>query len=91
MADEGNIPERKDQEVPESLANFSGLEMMTNAKEEVSGLKKELENESEVLTDANIAKIVEGALSGEPFDDIMNEWNERWTEAQEMLDVEVTE
>ncbi len=91
MADEGNIPERKDQEVPDSLANFDGLEMMTNAKEEEPGLKNEVANESEVLTDANVAKVVEGALSGKPFDDIMNEWNERWTEAQDYVGVEVTE
>ncbi len=91
MSDEGNIPERKDQPVPDSLANFDGLEMMTNAKEVEPGLKNEVANESEVLTDANVAKVVEGALAGTPFDDIMNEWNERWAEAQDYVGVEVTE
>ncbi len=89
MEDEGNIPERKDQELPESLANFDGLELMTNAKEEEPGLKNTIENESEVLTDANIGKIVEGALAGTPFDDIMDEWNQKWTQAQEMEGVEI--
>jgi hypothetical protein len=91
MADEGNIPERKDQDMPESLKNFDGLERMTNAKEIEAGLKKQVENESEVLTDANVGKIVEGALSGKAFDDIMNEWNERWSEAQEWVGVEVND
>lgn len=89
MEDEGNIPERKDQDVPESLANFEGLERMANAKELEPGLKNQVTNESEVLTDANVAKIVEGALTGRAFDDIMNDWNERWADAQDMLDVEV--
>jgi len=91
MDDEGNIPERKDQDMPESLANFDGLERMTNAKEIEAGLKNQVANESEVLTDANVGKIVEGALSGKAFDDIMNEWNERWSDAQEWVGVEVYE
>lgn len=91
MEDEGNIPERKDQELPESLANFKGLEIMTNAKEAEAGLRKKVENESEVFTDANVAKIVEAALSGTSFDDVMNEWNQRWGAAQEKLGIEVTE
>ncbi len=91
MEDEGNIPERKDQELPESLANFEGLELMTNAKEEEPGLKNTIANDSEVLTDANIGKIVEGALAGTPFDEIMDEWNQKWTDAQEMEGVEVNQ
>lgn len=91
MEDEGNIPERKDQDLPESLTNFDGLEIMTNAKEEEPGLKNTIADDSEVLTDANIGTVVEGALAGTPFDDIMAEWNEKWTEAQEMEGVEVYE
>lgn len=83
MSDEGNIPERKDQDLPDSLSNFKGLTIMTNAKEQTIGLKNKVANDSEVLTDENIGKVVENALSGDSFDDLMDEWNERWTEAQE--------
>lgn len=83
MEDEGNIPERKDQDLPEGLSNFEGLTIMTNAREKNVGLKNKIANDSEVLTDANIGKVVEGALSGTSFDDIMDEWNEKWSEAQE--------
>ncbi|MDO4617275.1 MAG: ABC transporter substrate-binding protein [Lachnospiraceae bacterium] len=91
MEDEGNIPERKDQDLPDSLANFEGLELMTNAKEEEAGLKNTVANESEVLTDANIAKVVEGALAGTSFDEIMDDWNQKWSDAQEYAGVEVNQ
>lgn len=88
MSDEGNIPERKDQDLPDSLANFKGLTIMTNAKEVNVGLKNKIANDSEVLTDENIGKVVESALSGDSFDDLMDEWNERWSEAQEKEGIE---
>ncbi len=91
MEDEGNIPERKDQDLPDSLANFEGLELMTNAKEEEPGLKDTIANDSEVLTDANIGKVVEGALAGTSFDEIMDKWNQKWSDAQEMEGVEIYE
>ncbi len=91
MEDEGNIPELKGQDLPESLANFEGLEIMTNAKEEEPGIKNTVANSSEVLTDANIGGIVEGALAGTSFDEIMDEWNQKWSDAQEYEGVEVYE
>ena len=36
--------------------------------------------------------IIEHAANGdESFDDIMNEWNQKWTDAQESEGVEITE
>ena len=39
-----------------------------------------------------IQAIIEHAANGdESFDDIMNEWNQKWTDAQESEGVEITE
>ena len=42
--------------------------------------------------DDKIQAIIEHAANGdESFDDIMNEWNQKWSDAQEAEGIEVTE
>ena len=36
-------------------------------------------------------KVLDGMTGDESFDDIMNEWNQKWTDAQESEGVEITE
>lgn len=57
-------------------------------------LLNELNSESELNInnsgDSKIQELVEHAANGdESFDDIMNEWNEAWTSAQESAGVTV--
>ena len=65
-----------------------------------------LEGEEDLLTDLNsdselninnsgdskIQELIEHAANGdESFDDIMNDWNQKWTDAQDAEGVEVNE
>lgn len=95
--DEGSIPARKDQPLPDVLADFSGVELLSNnpAPEGEEDLFNNVNLESEVginNDDYPDCEILESALYGtKTLDELMGEWNAKWTSAQESLGVEVTE
>ena len=93
---EGGVPIDKKGEYPELYAAFEGIDMVADAPalagEET--LMNDLNSESELALNAGgntkVQAIVEHAFNGdESFDDIMNEWNEAWSEAQQSLGVEI--
>ena len=93
---EGGLPINKDGEYPDLYAAFEGIDMVADdpALEGEETLLNELNSESELALNAGgntkVQAIVEHAFNGdESFDDIMNEWNEAWSEAQQSLGVEI--
>lgn len=95
--DEGSIPARKDQPMPDVLADFAGVELLSNvqAPEGEEDLFDNVNLQSEVginNDDYPDCEILEAALYGtKTLDELMGEWNAKWTSAQETLGVEVTE
>lgn len=93
--DEGTIPALKSEPLPDVLADFSGVELLTDepALEGEETLFNDVNNESEVgieNNDYSDCEILECALYGtKTLDEVMGEWNEKWTAAQEALGVEV--
>ncbi|MCX4295844.1 MAG: ABC transporter substrate-binding protein [Lachnospiraceae bacterium] len=93
--DEGSIPARKDGEFPSVLEAFDGVELIANspAPDGEEDLFDDVNNESEVGINNNDypdCEILEAALYGSrTLDEIMAEWNQKWTSAQESLGVEV--
>ena len=94
---EGGVPIDLEGEYPDLYSAFDGIDMVADdpavAGEE--DLFNELNSESELSInaggDAKVQAIVEHAANGDmTFDDIMAEWNAKWTGAQESLSVEVT-
>ena len=93
---EGGVPIAKDGEFPDLYAAFDGIDLVEQlpavAGEET--LLNELNAESELNLNnggnTKIQEIVEHAFNGDKeFDDIMADWNEAWSEAQEALKVEI--
>ena len=95
--DEGSIPALKEQPLPDALADFADTEIISNnaAPEGEDDLFDEVNDESEVginKDDFPDCEILEYALKGEKtLDEIMDEWNEKWSTAQESLGVEVNQ
>lgn len=95
--DEGSIPARKDGEYPSVLEAFDGVTLLSNspAPEGEEDLFDNVNNESEVGINNNDypdCEILEAALYGSrTLDEIMDEWNQKWTAAQESLGVEVNQ
>lgn len=95
--DEGSIPARKDGELPETLADFEGVELLADnpAHEGEETLFNDINNESEVGINNNDypdCEILEAALYGtNTLDELMADWNEKWTAAQELYEVEIIE
>ena len=93
--DEGSIPALKSGELPDTLADFSDVELLSNnpAKEGEENFFDEVNNESEVGINNNDypkCEIVECALYGtKTIDQLMEEWNAKWSSAQESLNMEV--
>ena len=91
--DEGSIPEVKGEALPDSLAEFQGVELLSNnaAAAGEEDLSDKITNDAEVLSGNDpVCEVLEGALYGsQSLDDIMNEWNDKWTTAQESNGVEV--
>lgn len=85
---EGGISLVNDSPMPDTLKDFTNVTLISDnpATPENDGLFDTINNDSEIAlyADAEKMRIVEAALgtSSESFDDIMNDWNERWTEAQ---------
>jgi raffinose/stachyose/melibiose transport system substrate-binding protein len=95
--DEGSIPARKDGELPDVLADFAGVELLSNnpAPAGEEDLFDTVNNEGEVGINNNDypdCEILENALYHEKsLDDLMSEWNEKWAVGQEAAGVEVRE
>ena len=95
---EGGVPIDKTGEYPDLYAAFEGIDMLSDdpavAGEET--LLNDLNSESELALNAGgntkVQEIVEHAFNGDKsFDDIMADWNEAWSDAQESLGVAVNE
>lgn len=93
FADEGSIPALKGADLPDALSEFQGVELLTNnaAAKGEEDLYDKLTNEAEVLSGNDpVCEVLEAALYGQSsLDDVMNEWNDKWTTAQESLGIEV--
>lgn len=95
--DQGGIPVDKTEDLPATLSAFDGVELVVDnpALPGEETLFNDLNNESELGLNADNypdSAILEAALTGsQTLDDIMAEWNEKWTRAQEKYDVEVVE
>lgn len=95
--DEGSIPALKSGDLPDALADFEGVELLADnpAKEGEETFFNDVNNESEVginNDDYPDCQILEAALySSSTLDDIMADWNEKWSDAQESLGIEVNE
>lgn len=98
---EGGLPIAVgDDKLPEVYQEFTdnNVEFISNepAIEGEEDVLNELNADSELMVGAGgnekIQAIVEHASNGdEDFDDIMKEWNEKWSDAQDTDDVEVNE
>lgn len=97
---EGGMPVTlaEDAKWPDLYSAFDGIEYVSDdpALKGEETLFSDLNKESELninnAGDSKIQAIVEAAANQDmSFDDIMNEWNEKWSAAQEAKGVEVTE
>ena len=97
FTDEGSIPALKSAPLPDVLADFGDVELIVDnsAPEGEETLFQEVNNESEVGINNNDypdCEILESALYGtKTLDELMDEWNTKWSGAQESLGVEVWE
>ncbi len=95
FADEGSIPAKKGEPLPDALAEFSGVELLSdNAPAEgEDGLYDKIRNKAEVLSgDYPPSEVLEAARYGnKSLDDLMGEWNQKWSDAQSSESVEITE
>lgn len=93
--DEGSIPALKGSELPAALAEFTGVELLSDnaAKKGEESLYDDIRNTAEVLSgDYPVGEVLEAALYGnKSLDELMDEWNAKWTSAQESYGVEITE
>ncbi|MDD4112035.1 MAG: ABC transporter substrate-binding protein [Herbinix sp.] len=93
--DEGGIPVAKGAEYPPTLASFDGIELVIDnpapAGEET--LFNEVNTESEVginMENTHVQRVVEAAMDqSETMNDIVADWNAKWSAAQEDLNVQV--
>ena len=94
--DERSIPALKSGDLPDALVYFEGVELLSDNPplEGEESLFNDVNNESEVGINNNDypdCEILEAALYGtRTLDEVMAEWNEKWSAAQESLGVEVT-
>lgn len=92
--DEGGISVVLDAEMPDTLSDFENVTLIANnsAPEGEETLFDDINNESELGINSSGAictEIVESATTGDKtFEDLVNEWNEKWTKAQEKFGVE---
>lgn len=97
FTDEQSIPALKSADMPAVLADFDGVTLMSNnaAPEGEETLFDEVNLQSECglnNDDYPDAYIVEAALTGsQTLDEIMSDWNAKWSKAQETLGVDVNQ
>lgn len=93
--DEGCIPARKDAALPAFLASFEGIELLANNPApagheddfDTVNLESEVGISNDNYPDANI---VECAMQkNKEFSAIMDEWNAKWSKAQESKGMEI--
>lgn len=93
--DEGTIPALKGKDLPASLSEFEGVELLSdNAPlEGEESLYDDIRNTAEVLSgDYPVGQVLEAALyNSSSLEDLMDDWNKKWTSAQESYSVEITE
>ncbi|MBR0483743.1 MAG: carbohydrate ABC transporter substrate-binding protein, partial [Oscillospiraceae bacterium] len=93
--DQGGIPIVKGEKYPATLSAFEGLSMIVDAPalEGEEDFYNIVNNDSELSLDADavhVARIIEAAeTKSETFEDIMNDWNARWTAAQKRNGIEI--
>ena len=95
FVDEGCIPALKSAEMPAFLADFQGIELLSNNP--APDGEEDYFDQVNLLSEVGInndnypdCAIVEAALlKSKTIDDIMNEWNEKWTSAQTELGMEI--
>ncbi len=92
--DEGSIPALKGKDLPDSLSEFKDTELLEDSApaEGEESLYDDIRNTAEVLSgDYPVSEVLEAALYGnKSLDDLMAEWNQKWTSAQESNGVEIT-
>ena len=96
---EGGMPIALDDDNwPEVYSAFDGIDYVSDdsALEGEEDLLTDLNSDSELNInnsgDSKIQELIEHAANGdESFDDIMNDWNQKWTDAQNAEGVEVNE
>ncbi len=94
---EGGIPiNAEDNNYPDLYAAFDGVEYVSDetALPGEEDLKDTLNSDSELNVnnggDKKVQSIIEHASNGDmTFDEIMDSWNQAWTEAQELSGVEI--
>ena len=94
---EGGIPiNAEDNNYPDLYAAFDGVEYVSDetALPGEENLKDTLNSDSELNInnggDKKVQSIIEHASNGDmTFDEIMDSWNQAWTEAQELSGVEI--
>ncbi|SFS04600.1 ABC transporter substrate-binding protein [Anaeromicropila populeti] len=95
--DQGGVPIVKGSQLPAVLDAFDGVELVVDnpAPEGEESLFNELNRESEVGINTDNTPdclILENALNGTAtLDEVMDEWNQKWSDAQSSLGIEVTE
>jgi len=93
--DEGGIPIKKGDEYPAVLDAFDGIDLVVDTPSLVGEetLFTDINNESEVGINADPqtkSAILEAALTGaKTLDEIMADWNAKWTKAQEKYNAEI--
>lgn len=92
---EGGLPISKDGEFPEVYKAFEGIEYVADdpAVDGEEGIRDELNAESELNIaaggNAKIMELIEHAANQDKdFDEIMDEWNTKWADAQSSVGVE---
>jgi len=94
---QGGVPIVVGEEYPDVLAAFDGVELIidTPAPAGEEDLFSNINTDSEVGLNADnyhVSMIVEAALSGSPtLNEIVEEWNAKWSASQEKYGAEVTE
>lgn len=95
FVDEGCIPALKDGEMPAFLEDFAGIELLSNNP--APDGEEDYFDQVNLLSEVGInnddypdCAIVEAALlKNKTIDDIMGEWNQKWTDAQTELNMEI--
>ena len=96
---EGGMPiDPNDDNWPDVYSAFEGIDYVSDdpALEGEEDLLTDLNSDSELNInnsgDSKIQELIEHAANGdESFDDIMNDWNQKWSDAQDAEGVEVNE
>ncbi len=94
--DQGGIPIVKGAEYPAVLDAFNGVELVVDnpapAGEET--YFNDVNTKSEVglnADNAHVQAVVEAALNGTPLKDVVDQWNDKWSKAQEALGITVNQ